>query len=551
MNKYRAYIKYLLEAISPKVINRMKEIWKKENNTLTDGMMDYYIRSFEKYKSSDKVIEKDITKYTFKELEKIIDSNFIQHHKQQENKITDEPIYNQDGLTVYEAPNRESCISIGKREKWCISRTDASNMYNSYRFALQEPNFYFIKNNKLPSNNIWSFFVLMVLNNGYYSLASRDNSGEFTGSKQISWEEVLKNVPFLKDVKDLFKSKPLTEFEKEVYQKVKPKVSNSDLLEHFGSLYLVGEYIGIGHSLSSNQFLNLNNPELRMKYINLGHDLLENEVLQSLTSSEMNRYISVKVQVDGHLNLKSLTSLPNNITFPEKIEGDVDLSRLELFPDNVMLPKIIGGSLILDGLKSLPDNFKFPETIDRSLILDSLTSLPNNIIFPSKIGGLYSHRLKSLPDNFKFPEKIGNIFMYGLKSLPDNFKFPEKIDMSLDLRSLKSLPNNVILPKNIGLDLNFNGLTSLPDNFKFPETIGRNLHLDGLPSLPDGIKFPQTIGGSLDLFGLKSLPNNIKFPITIDISLYLPNLNEIPQEVWDNMTKQVRSKVHNRLKRSN
>ena len=443
MNKYRAYIKYLLEAISPKVINRMKEQWKQENNALTDGMMDYYIRSFEKYKSSDKVIEKDITKYSFKELEKVIDSNFIQHRKQQENKISNESIYNQDGLIIYEAPNRESCVSIGKGEKWCISRTDASNMYNSYRFALQEPNFYFIKNERLPSNNKWSFFVLMALNNGYYSLASRDNSGDFTGSKQISWEDVLKNVPFLKDVKDLFKSRPLTEFEKEVYKKVKPKVSNNDLLEHFGSLYLVGEYIGIGHSLSSNQFLNLNNPELRMKYINQGHDLLENEVIQSLTSSEMNRYISVMVQVGRYLNLRSLTSLPNNIKFPETIEGELDLINIKLLPNNITFPKSVGGYLNLY----------------------ELTSLPNNITFPETIGGY----------------------------------------------------------------LSLNSLTSLPDNFKFPKTIGRYLDLDDLTSLPDNITFPEMIGGDL----------------------YFKKLKEIPQEVWGNMTQQVKSKVPDDLKRSN
>jgi hypothetical protein len=288
----------------------------------------------------------------------------------------------------------------------------------------------------------------MPFNNGKYGLASRENTDPFTGTQQYSWSEVISNVPFIADLKSLFKYKPMTAEEKRVYELVKNELNIDDLLEHFGSLYLVEAYISFGHELRDRQFINLENSQLRMKYINLGHNL-SNDSFNSLSESEMKRYFVVNMERnmernEGSLNLTGLTSLPNNVKFPDEIKGDLNLT----------------------GLTSLPDNFKFPDEIGRDLNLFSLTSLPENFKFPDEIGrDLNLFSLKLLPDNVKFPDKIRFLSLRSLTSLPNNFKFPETRD-GLSLFSLTSLPDDIKFPDNIGRTLSLNGLTSLPDNIK-------------------------------------------------------------------------------------
>ena len=146
----------------------------------------------------------------------------------------------------------------------------------------------------------------MVFNNDKYSLASRYNSGDFTGSKEYNWNEIINEVPELNSLQSLFKSKPLTEQERVDYNKVKNEVESPDLLKHFNSLSLVEQYIGMGHILTKTQFANLNK-ELQNKYINTGNMLFS---LDNLTQSRIDRYFSNNMQLNyGTLDLCYLTNL--------------------------------------------------------------------------------------------------------------------------------------------------------------------------------------------------------------------------------------------------
>jgi hypothetical protein len=314
---YKEYIKYLLESFTPKQIQQLMDKFKLENNLLTDTQIKHYIDVFDNNRNNPKIENKDIFSYTFKELEKLIDSFSMNRHRKEGETVVGETIYQEGSISVYEAPNRESCINIGKGEKWCVSRKDASNMYNTYRYKVYEPNFYFIKNTELTNTDRWSFFVLMPFNTGKYGLASRENTSPFTGSEFYTWEQVVSSVPFLKDLKYLFKSKPLTDEERRVFQIVNREVGDSNLLTRFESLYLVEMYISMGHELSIDQFENLNNPELRMKYINLGHEI-DDIIFQQLTEPEMKRYLITNVERNnGILNLYHITDIPNSFKLPE------------------------------------------------------------------------------------------------------------------------------------------------------------------------------------------------------------------------------------------
>ena len=149
----------------------------------------------------------------------------------------------------------------------------------------------------------------------------------------------------------------------------------------------------------------------------------------------------------------------------------------------------------------------------------------------------------SLDDNLAQQLSLDELNFYIKKNMENN-------NGALDLRDLTSLPNNFKFPESIGGFLSLKGLTSLPDGIRFPEKIGA-LDLNSLTYLPNNITFPETINKSLYLSNLTSLPDNFKFPKNIGGSLNLDSLKEIPQEVWDNMSEQVKSKVPDNLKRSN
>ena len=84
-----------------------------------------------------------------------------------------------------------------------------------------------------------------------------------------------------------------------------------------------------------------------------------------------------------------LTSLPEGVTFPEKITGYLDLSALTSLPEGVTFPEKITGYLDLSALTSLPEGVTFPEKITGHLDLRALTSLPEGVTFLKECGYLY------------------------------------------------------------------------------------------------------------------------------------------------------------------
>ncbi len=95
---------------------------------------------------------KNIDNYkTFKELELIVDYMAGQRKVGNANfediKVDGKPIYNDENVEIYYAPNKESCIRYkgDKSYGWCIARSDSSNMFMRYRTQSNRPSFYFVK----------------------------------------------------------------------------------------------------------------------------------------------------------------------------------------------------------------------------------------------------------------------------------------------------------------------------------------------------------------------------------------------------------------------
>ena len=117
-------------------------------------------------------------------------------------------------------------------------------------------------------------------------------------------------------------------------------------------------------------------------------------------------------------------------------------------------------------LTSLPENMNFPNLQAFYCDNNQLTSLPDNLsmIFPNlQEFYCYGNRLTSLPDNMNFP----NLQQFycssnNLTSLPDNMNFPNLQEFSCGGNQLTSLPDNMYFPNLKKIYCNSNKLTSLP-----------------------------------------------------------------------------------------
>jgi hypothetical protein len=270
----------ILNEYSTGVVNKLKEKFKKENSALTDDQIEYYINRFDQLKSSPKVEEKDIAKYSFQQLEKLVDSFPTKEKvKKQEDGNTvefsqTELIYNKAPLQIYHGSNERTCIKIKGDfpASWCVSRSTGGNMYNGYRYAGTEPSFYFVKNldrlNKITEieDDLYCFFVIQFNNQGKYIVTNAKNDGD----REMSWDDILQIEPLLQGTESLFKNVPLTDEEREYSIRFGNGISN----EEYNDLSYKEKkiYIFIRRDLTNKQFKNTPN-DLLNDYITTGVEL--------------------------------------------------------------------------------------------------------------------------------------------------------------------------------------------------------------------------------------------------------------------------------------
>ena len=219
-----------LTEYSTKIITQLINKFKLEKPDLDDNTITTYINRFSQIKDNPNIPQKDITKYTWNDLEKVINNN--QSKRVKAGKLNDgEPskdanlVYNQNNLRIYAGTTKNACIKYGNGYSFCISARGSQNMYSDYRIG-DSGTPYFIfddtktseksKNGKFkdPKHLLVVFIYTPEDDDAYYTITTADNDGE---TSFIKFSEIESKYPKLKGLKNIFKSIKVNPKEKAEY----------------------------------------------------------------------------------------------------------------------------------------------------------------------------------------------------------------------------------------------------------------------------------------------------------------------------------------------
>lgn len=210
-----------LKEYSDKLVKNLIDKFKKEKPNLGLNIIQSYINRFAQIKNSPRVTEKDITKYSWKELETVVDAN--QPKRIKAGKINDgEPskdanlVYNQNGLRIYVGKTKQACIKYGNGYSFCISARGENNLYSDYRYEQRGTPYFVFDDTKSSEQDEEGFYgnfidpthllVVFVYNDGEviseYSVTTADNPGE---DRYLVFDSIEKKYPRLKGLKNIFK----------------------------------------------------------------------------------------------------------------------------------------------------------------------------------------------------------------------------------------------------------------------------------------------------------------------------------------------------------
>ena len=229
----------ILNEYSTKIINQLIDRFKQEQPSLDTNIIQAYINRFTQIRNSPKISEKDITKYSWKELETAIDSN--QPKRIKAGKINDgEPskdanlVYNQNQLRIYVGKTKEACIKYGNGYSFCISARGDQSMYHTYRYGQGGTPYFIFDDTKSSEQDENGEFIdpehLLVVfkyespeeGSEYgdgYSITNANNPGE---KEFDDFNEIEKYYPRLKGLKNIFQPAAADPKEKAEY-KIKEK----------------------------------------------------------------------------------------------------------------------------------------------------------------------------------------------------------------------------------------------------------------------------------------------------------------------------------------
>lgn len=188
------------------LIDKFKEEADDFNIEISDEELKKSIERFDQLKNSPNIKEKNLRKYSLKQLLKIVKS--VPSGDTDEEDITPDVVYNENGLIIYSGHKEGNCVKYGSGEKWCITQTN----FPAYRYGDYETTFYLVKDTNKEKTAEDSFFVIHVLNNGSYKWTGRSNS---PGESEITdWSGIENAFPVLRGLQSIFKYIPLSNKEK-------------------------------------------------------------------------------------------------------------------------------------------------------------------------------------------------------------------------------------------------------------------------------------------------------------------------------------------------
>jgi uncharacterized protein YlaI len=248
----------LLKEYSEGVMRKLIEKFKLEQNNLSDAVIISYINDFKKI--SQKLENRDIMTYSWKDLENTVDSNRSTRIKAGKIDVTAEDanlLYNSDGIRIYHGKDKTACIKYSNGYSFCIGARGDRNLYSTYRYhdnsekeKVGTPYFVFNDNlDKKDRNHILVIFEFSIKDKlssydgfypNHYTVTNADNTGD---KRYDDFHSIVVEYPWAAPLKDLMiENKGLTHDEKMFHKLLHDQESKAYLLgKEFLDKYSVNE----------------------------------------------------------------------------------------------------------------------------------------------------------------------------------------------------------------------------------------------------------------------------------------------------------------------
>ena len=346
----------ILKEYSEGVMRRLIDKFKTENPRLTDDIIISYINDFKKI--SQKLENRDITTYSWKDLETTVDSNRSTRIKAGKIDVTAEDanlLYNKDGVRIYHGKDKTACIKYSNGYSFCIGARGKSNMYSVYRqviggahqsamdkffnigrgSVIGTPYFVFNDNmDKEDPNHVLVIFEYAYDNDkpgiSHYTVTNADNNGD---QEFVKFSKIVDKYPWVKPLENVMVADKGLSAEEKEHAKQKEELESSiknlknNFLSNFRDKDLYGSYIHL------------------FEYLEYGIDYLNNEI------TPRERY---NAMMNG-MNLYQ-AKLERDIISQKYIDDGETDANLKIILENV------GKSFMSGFILAKPDDFITPAT---------------------------------------------------------------------------------------------------------------------------------------------------------------------------------------------
>ena len=204
------YESVLLE-YSQKLVNQLVDKFSEQGSSSEEA--EKYINLFQKYSQGLEIDKRDITKYSWDELYRTVNSK-MENRRIKAGKIgdknvdKDDVVYEKDGVVIYRGDSKEKCIRYGNGYNFCISSRGEDNKYDEYTHVTK--NYYFIINNNTDKFDPFHLVVIQKLlypltpNSSQYVLWDARNRQMFPSERLPSFNVIEIVLPWLEGLEYIF-----------------------------------------------------------------------------------------------------------------------------------------------------------------------------------------------------------------------------------------------------------------------------------------------------------------------------------------------------------
>jgi hypothetical protein len=204
------YESVLLE-YSQKLVNQLVDKFSEQGAGPEEA--EKYINLFQKYSQGLEIDKRDITKYSWDELYRTVNSK-MENRRIKAGKIgdknidKDDVVYEKDGVVIYRGDSKEKCIRYGNGYNFCISSRGEDNKYDEYTHVTK--NYYFIINNNTDKFDPFHLVVIQKLlypltpNSSQYVLWDARNRQMFPSERLPSFDTIEIVLPWLEGLEYIF-----------------------------------------------------------------------------------------------------------------------------------------------------------------------------------------------------------------------------------------------------------------------------------------------------------------------------------------------------------